>query len=260
MRTSLSTAVPEQVNLSLPGEALTRRAVTVITGGDRGDDVRVLLGQRDAFVPGFGHHRVDRLASRPGGRPERGRAADQDAVPVPARLHRRAAGTAAADAAVLRAADPGPEHRRCARPSPVRHRPGRRRRPDAADRLERPGPWLLRQIHAVCPPAAPRQPPAYRQPEAAAEPPALPAGLLARTRELDFEHRVATGRPISRDALRARLRIGRDRASALVAAVRAEAARTTSRPAATAGGRTRVPVPVMSRPGRLPITRLAGLG
>lgn len=33
-----------------------------------------------------------------------------------------------------------------------------------------------------------------------------------------------TGRPISRDNLRAKLRIGRDRASALVAAVRAEAA------------------------------------
>jgi hypothetical protein len=82
------------------------------------------------------------------------------------------------------------------------------------------GPWMLRQIHAVCPPAATRQPEA----KPATAPSALPAGLLARTRELDAEHRATTGRPISRDTLRARLRIGRDRASALVAAVRAEAA------------------------------------
>jgi hypothetical protein len=81
------------------------------------------------------------------------------------------------------------------------------------------GPWMLRQIHAVCPPAT-------RHPEAkpATAPSALPAGLLARTRELDAEHRAATGRPISRDTLRARLQIGRDRASALVASVRAETA------------------------------------
>ena len=52
----------------------------------------------------------------------------------------------------------------------------------------------------------------------------LPARQLARTRELDAEHRAATGRPISRDALRARLQIGRDRAGDLVRAVRAEAA------------------------------------
>jgi hypothetical protein len=89
------------------------------------------------------------------------------------------------------------------------------------------GPWMLRQIHAVCPPAA-----TPRLPEArpATAPPALPAGLLARTRELDAEHRAATGRPISRDTLRARLRISRDRASALVAAVRAEAAAAGSKP------------------------------
>ena len=86
------------------------------------------------------------------------------------------------------------------------------------------GPWMLRQIHAVCPPAAPRQPQAV---PAAARPPALPAGLLARARDLDAEHRAETGRPISRDTLRARLRIGRDRASALVAAVRAETATGT---------------------------------
>jgi flagellin-like protein len=86
------------------------------------------------------------------------------------------------------------------------------------------GPWLLRQIHAVCPPAASPQSPRL---EPVPVPPALPTRLLARARELDAEHRAETGRPISRDALRARLRIGRDRAGALVAAVRAEAAART---------------------------------
>jgi hypothetical protein len=87
------------------------------------------------------------------------------------------------------------------------------------------GPWLLRQIHAVCPPVA-RPEPAARQRQGLAPAPAvpvLPAGLLARARVLDAAHRAQTGRPISRDNLRSRLRIGRDRASALVAAVRAEA-------------------------------------
>jgi len=82
------------------------------------------------------------------------------------------------------------------------------------------GPWLLRQIHAVCPPAAPPQPQAAPRPAQ----PVLPARLLASTRALDAEHRAETGRPISRDTLRARLKIGRDRASALIAAVRAETA------------------------------------
>jgi hypothetical protein len=88
------------------------------------------------------------------------------------------------------------------------------------------GPWMLRQIHAVCLPAAPEKAAALheRQTAPAAASSVLPPGLLARTRELDAEHRAETGRPISRDNLRARLRIGRDRASALVAAVRAEAA------------------------------------
>jgi hypothetical protein len=106
------------------------------------------------------------------------------------------------------------------------------------------GPWLLRQVHAVCPPAAHQSPTAPQQPEASpAPPPELPAGLLARTRELDAEHRAATGRPISRDTLRARLRIGRDRAGALVGAVRAEAAaRTGPQLAATAGGLDRSPM------------------
>ena len=89
------------------------------------------------------------------------------------------------------------------------------------------GPWMLRQIYAVSLPAAQAQPGARLAVE-------LPGGLLARARELDAEHRAATGRPISRDTLRARLRIGRDRASALVAAVRAEAA-----DAGTGAGRLR---------------------
>jgi hypothetical protein len=84
------------------------------------------------------------------------------------------------------------------------------------------GPWMLRQIHGACPPAAPQQP--HPKPQATgARLAVLPPGLLARTRELDAAHRTATGKPISRDKLRAQLRIGRDRAAALVTAVRAEA-------------------------------------
>lgn len=84
------------------------------------------------------------------------------------------------------------------------------------------GPWMLRHIHAVRPPAGPRQPEPRRQ-DTTARHPVLPPGLLSRTRELDAAHRAATGRPISRDKLRAQLRIGRDRAGALVTAIRAEA-------------------------------------
>ena len=54
-------------------------------------------------------------------------------------------------------------------------------------------------------------------------PPVFPVKLLAQARKLDAEHRLATGRPISRDTLRAQLRIGRDRASALIATIRADA-------------------------------------
>jgi hypothetical protein len=92
------------------------------------------------------------------------------------------------------------------------------------------GPWLLREINAVCTPTAPKPAvngePRARQ-SAAPEPGVLPSGLLARARELDAEHREATGRPISRDTLRARLKIGRDRASALIAAVRSDATALT---------------------------------
>jgi hypothetical protein len=84
------------------------------------------------------------------------------------------------------------------------------------------GPWTLRQIHAACPTAAPRQ--LHPKPQTTGTWLAvLPPGLLARTRELDAAHRTATGKPISRDKLRAQLRIGRDQASALVTAVRADA-------------------------------------
>ncbi len=99
------------------------------------------------------------------------------------------------------------------------------------------GPWLLRQIHAVCPPVARPEPASRQRPEPASAQatPVLPAGLLARARVLDTAHRAETGRPISRDNLRARLRIGRDRASALAAAVRAEAtARAAPQPVSQA--------------------------
>jgi hypothetical protein len=83
------------------------------------------------------------------------------------------------------------------------------------------GPWMLRQVYAVCSTVAPQQP--QREP-ATSVPPILPENLLAQARQLDAEHRAATGKPISRDTLRARLRIGRDRASALIAVVRTQPA------------------------------------
>ncbi len=61
-------------------------------------------------------------------------------------------------------------------------------------------------------------------------PPALPESLLAQARKLDAGHRAVTGRPISRDALRAQMRIGRGHASALTAAVRAEATAAKAEP------------------------------
>jgi hypothetical protein len=83
------------------------------------------------------------------------------------------------------------------------------------------GPWMLRQIYAVCSATVPKQP---ERPVVTGVASILPEDLLARARELDAGHRAATGRPISRDILREQMRIGRDRASALVAAVRAETA------------------------------------
>ena len=88
------------------------------------------------------------------------------------------------------------------------------------------GPWLLRQIYAVCSPA-PEQPETL---PATGLPSVLPSALLDRARELDAKHRSTTGRPISRDTLRAQLRIGRNRASALVATIRAEAAAAAPEP------------------------------
>ena len=82
------------------------------------------------------------------------------------------------------------------------------------------GPWLLRQIYVVCSPVPEQleaQPPIVQSP-------VLSGVLLARARDLDAAHRATTGKPISRDTLRSQLRIGRDRASALIAAIRAEAA------------------------------------
>jgi hypothetical protein len=84
------------------------------------------------------------------------------------------------------------------------------------------GPWMLRQIYTVCSSTAPTQP---KLRAATGLTPMLPRDLLARARELDAEHRAATdGRPISRDTLRDQMLIGRDRAGAIVAVVRAEAA------------------------------------
>jgi len=59
------------------------------------------------------------------------------------------------------------------------------------------GPWPLRQIHAVCPPAPRPQPDAIGRlgTAPAAAPPMLPAGLLARARDLDAEHRAETADP-----------------------------------------------------------------
>jgi hypothetical protein len=85
------------------------------------------------------------------------------------------------------------------------------------------GPWLLRQMYTVCSAAG-----GYEQSgdegEGAELLALIPVHLLDQARKLDSEHRLATGRPISRDRLREQMRIGRDRAGALVAAVRAEVA------------------------------------
>lgn len=83
------------------------------------------------------------------------------------------------------------------------------------------GPWMIREIYAIGD-DAPKPSPA----------PVPPDELLARARELDTEHRAATGRPISRDTLRAHLRISRDRAAALVAIIRAQPAHDTTTAAA----------------------------
>jgi hypothetical protein len=119
------------------------------------------------------------------------------------------------------------------------------------------GPWLLRQIYAARPterreqlPEAQDEQPAgleiseqsteARQsgeptfasgsqvvslPEDAANGWTAPDELLATARTLNTEHVVRTGRPISRDKLRAELCIGRDRAASIIKTVRAEQSR-----------------------------------
>jgi hypothetical protein len=116
------------------------------------------------------------------------------------------------------------------------------------------GPWLLRQIYAVraqrsatttghdpadvTPSTTDAVPAVSPDPVESATPPtadSVPTDrepqridgddpLLPRARELDIAHRRANGRPISRDALRAELRIARDRAGDLCQQLRAEAA------------------------------------
>ena len=83
------------------------------------------------------------------------------------------------------------------------------------------GPWMLRQIYAVCSPIVTARPES-RLPTGLG--PTLSSDLIAQARDLDAAHRAATGRPISRDTLREQMRIGRDRAGAIVAIVRAEVA------------------------------------
>jgi hypothetical protein len=82
---------------------------------------------------------------------------------------------------------------------------------------------MLRQIYAICSTAVQSRPQPEAEPATGVSP-VLPDDLLNEARKLDTEHRAATGKPISRDTLRAQMRIGRDRASALVAVIRSEAA------------------------------------
>jgi hypothetical protein len=51
-------------------------------------------------------------------------------------------------------------------------------------------------------------------------PAALPAELVARARQLDAEHRAATGRGITRDQLRAKLQVSNARAGHLLRHIR----------------------------------------
>jgi len=63
------------------------------------------------------------------------------------------------------------------------------------------GPWMLRQIYTVCSPTAMGR----SQPRLATRlPPSIPSDLVVRARELDAEHREATGHPSRANADRAR--------------------------------------------------------
>jgi hypothetical protein len=126
------------------------------------------------------------------------------------------------------------------------------------------GPWLLRQVYTVrslhaaaqaepepaaasteqAPPEAPGPETADAVPPASSEPVRAGAleqasgpddSLLSRARELDIAHRRSTGRPISRDALRAELRIARDRAGELCQTLRVEAAEAAAHVEAVGG-------------------------
>ena len=68
--------------------------------------------------------------------------------------------------------------------------------------------------------------------------PALPADLLDRARTAAADHTATTGRPITRDALRAALGVSNGLASDLLAAIRQDDARTSPQPV--------LPVPVSS--------------
>jgi len=128
------------------------------------------------------------------------------------------------------------------------------------------GPWLLRQIYTVRTQraAAPQEwhtvvsntadqatlPSSAPHPEPSATPPADPPtsndvpalrsevadeSLLIRARELDNAHRRTNGRPISRDRLRSELHIARDRAGELCQLLRAEAAAAAAAEVESAG-------------------------
>lgn len=102
----------------------------------------------------------------------------------------------------------------------------------AASALEQPSPVPVAADQATTPSAVPVPVPAGTVPP---EPPVVDDGpapppepgddpLLTRARELDIAHRRTNGRPISRDLLRSELRIARDRAGELCQLLRAEAA------------------------------------
>lgn len=75
------------------------------------------------------------------------------------------------------------------------------------------GPRLLASMHGTSPGPSP----VVRADEAGGD-----AELVARARQLDAEHRQAHGRPITRDKLRAALKVSNTTASELVRRVRAE--------------------------------------
>ena len=112
------------------------------------------------------------------------------------------------------------------------------------------GPWMLRQIYAVCSPTAPTRP----EPRAATGlTPMLPRDLLARARELDAgeprgnQQDYLAGRPSGSDADRSRS------GGAIVAVVRVEmaAAEVKARPPRAARRHPRV------RPQQRPASRYA---